>query len=94
MAGQHFDQSLLAIEAARYGQGSVLCSAILVEAEMRDGALCEPFHARLPVAKGYYVVHPKGAPLRPAAQALKQWLLQTAASPGAGAAACRARKSR
>ena len=94
MAGQHFDQSLLAIEAARYGQGSVLCSAILVEAEMRDGALCEPFHARLPVAKGYYVVHPRGTLLRPAAQALKQWLLQTAASPGAGAAACRARKSR
>ena len=39
MAGQHFDQSLLAIEAARYGQGSVLCSAILVEAEMHEGAL-------------------------------------------------------
>ena len=76
----HFDQSLLAIEAARYGQGAVLSSAILTEAEMRDGALCEPFECRLPVTKGYYVVHHKGTPLRPAALALKNWLLQVAGS--------------
>ena len=76
----HFDQSLLAIEAARYGQGAVLSSAILTEAEMRDGALCEPFERRLPVTKGYYVVHHKGTPLRPAALALKNWLLQVAGS--------------
>jgi LysR family glycine cleavage system transcriptional activator len=76
----HFDQALLAIEAARYGQGAVLSSAILTEAEMRDGALCEPFECRLPVTKGYYVVHHKGTPLRPAALALKNWLLQVAGS--------------
>lgn len=76
----HFDQSLLAIETARYGQGAVLSSAILTEAELRDGALCEPFDCRLPVAKGYYVVHHKGTPLRPAALALKNWLLQVASA--------------
>lgn len=81
IAGQHFDQSLLAIEAARYGQGAVLSSAILVEAELREGTLCEPFPGRLPLAKGYYVVHRSGAVLRPAAQALKDWLLQL--NPGA-----------
>ena len=80
IAHLHFDQSLLAIEAARYGQGAVLSSAILTEAEMRDGALCEPFECRLPVTKGYYVVHHKGTPLRPAALALKNWLLQVAGS--------------
>lgn len=74
----HFDQSLLAIETARYGQGAVLSSPILTEAELRDGSLCEPFEHRLPTAKGYYVVHHKGAVLRPAALALKQWLLQVA----------------
>jgi len=74
----HFDQSLLAIETARYGQGVVLSSAILTEGEMRDQTLCEPFACRLPVAKGYYVVHHKGAHLRPAALALKQWLLAVA----------------
>lgn len=76
----HFDQSLLAIETARYGQGAVLSSAILTEAEMRDGALCEPFDCRLPVTKGYYVVHHKGTTLRPAALALKNWLVQVAGS--------------
>lgn len=76
----HFDQSLLAIETARYGQGAVLSSAILTEAELRDGALCEPFGCRLPVTKGYYVVHHKGTPLRPAALALKNWLLQVASA--------------
>lgn len=74
----HFDQSLLAIETARYGQGAVLSSAILTEAELHDGALCEPFGCRLPVTKGYYVVHHRGTPLRPAALALKNWLLQVA----------------
>lgn len=74
----HFDQSLLALETARYGQGVVLSSALLAEAELRDGSLCEPFDCRLPVPKGYYVVHHKGSPLRPAALALKQWLLQVA----------------
>lgn len=76
----HFDQSLLALETARYGQGAVLSSAILTEAELRDGSLCEPFACRLPVAKGYYVVHHRGAALRPAALALKQWLLQVASA--------------
>lgn len=76
----HFDQSLLAIETARYGQGAVLSSAILTEAELRDGSLCEPFECRLPVTKGYYIVHHKGSALRPAALALKQWLLQVAQS--------------
>lgn len=74
----HFDQGMLAIEAARHGQGAVLSSAILTEAEVRDGSLCEPFPHSLPVAKGYYVVHHRQAALRPAAVALKKWLLETA----------------
>ncbi len=73
---QHFDQSALAIESARHGQGAVLSSAILVEAELRDGALVEPFEGmRLPVAKAYYLVHHRQAVLRPAARALREWLL-------------------
>lgn len=73
--GQHFDQSILAIETARHGQGVVLSSAILTETEIREGTLCEPFDMRLNVGKGYYVVNAKGAELRPAAALLKRWLL-------------------
>jgi LysR family glycine cleavage system transcriptional activator len=71
----HFDQSMMAIEAARHGQGVVLSSALLTEAETREGTLCEPFAKRLELSKAYYVVYHKTTPLRPAAVALKDWLL-------------------
>ncbi len=54
----------------------MLGSAILTEVEMRDGVRCEPFELHLPLDRGYDVVHRKGAALRPAALALKRWLLQ------------------
>lgn len=79
IAGQHFDQSMMALETARHGQGVVLSSAILTEVELREGWLVEPFPAmRLPVGKGYYLVHRRGGGLGPAAAALKAWLVATA----------------
>ena len=78
IAGQHFDQSMLAIEAARHGQGVVLSSSILTELEIRDGSLYEPFDLPLPTTKAYYVVHHRQSTLRPAAVALKKWLLDMA----------------
>ena len=75
----HFDQSMLAIEAARHHQGVVLSSPLLVQQELRDGVLCEPLGLRMAVDKGYYLVSPRHTPLRPAAAALRDWLLETAA---------------
>lgn len=77
--GIHFDHALVAIESARQGQGIMLGSALLVEEELASGALIEPFAQRLPLNKGFYVVHRRAAPLRPAAQALKDWLIEAAA---------------
>jgi LysR family glycine cleavage system transcriptional activator len=77
---QHFDQSILAIETARHGQGVVLSSAVLTEVEMRNGSLCEPFDMRLPVSRGYYLVHHRQAVLRPAAAVLKKWLIDRASA--------------
>jgi len=74
----HFDQSMMAIEAARHGQGVVLSCALLTEVEVREGTLCEPFAKRLELSKAYYVAHHKTATLRPAAVALKNWLLSAA----------------
>ncbi|MCV6611062.1 MAG: LysR substrate-binding domain-containing protein [Amphritea sp.] len=71
----NFDQALLAIDAARRGQGVVLSNALLVEEELESGELVEPFRLRLDVAKGYYLVHPANQPLSDAAMALKSWLL-------------------
>jgi LysR family glycine cleavage system transcriptional activator len=67
--------ALMGIEAARQGQGVVLTSALLVEEELANGSLVEPFSCRLALDVGYYVVHRRGADLPPAARQLAQWLL-------------------
>lgn len=86
IAGQHFDQSMLAIETARYGQGVVLSSPILTGSEVHDGSLYEPFDMHLALPKGYYLVHHRQIPLRPAAMVLKQWLIDMVAQEaGSGA---------
>lgn len=73
--GIHFDQSLMAIEAARRNQGVVITSEWLTQEEVASGALIEPFEQRLPLSKGYYLVQPKHSILRPTVQALKVWLM-------------------
>ncbi|MFC5771869.1 LysR substrate-binding domain-containing protein [Thauera sinica] len=78
----HFDQSLTAIEAARQGQGVVMTSPHLVEAEVAAGSLVEPFAHALPLSQGYYVVHHRRLPLRPAAAAVRQWLIDEANGAG------------
>lgn len=71
----HFDQSMMAIQAAKQGQGAVVASALLTEDEVAEGTLIEPFECRLPLALGYYVVHHQKLALRPAAAAVKAWLI-------------------
>lgn len=74
----HFDQSLMAIEAARQGQGLVMTSPHLVEAELAEGSLVEPFAHALALTQGYYLVHHGRLPLRPAVATVKQWLIDEA----------------
>ena len=76
----HFDQSLVAIEAAKRSQGVVLTSPWLVEDERESGALVEPFPSTLPLPAGYYVVHPRRWPLRPAAALVRDWLIAETSS--------------
>lgn len=71
----HFDQGLMAIEAAKQGQGVVMASPFLVEEEIAQGVLIEPFAHCLLLPTGYYVVHHRKLAIRPAAQALKDWLI-------------------
>lgn len=76
----HFDQGLLAIEAAKLGQGVVMVSPMLVEEELAQGSLMEPFGLRLPLSTGYYVVHHRKLALKPGAVALKDWLIEVASA--------------
>ena len=75
----HFDQSLLAIEAAKRGHGVVLASRYLTEAEVASRALIEPFHCYLKLENGYYVVHPSKTTPSQATKRVKQWLIEEAA---------------
>jgi LysR family glycine cleavage system transcriptional activator len=75
----HFDQSLMAIEAARHDQGVVLTSPMLTEEEIMRGELIEPFKQRLHLNKGFYVVKPQSSIPRPTVQALQRWLIAEAA---------------
>ena len=75
----HFDQSLMAIEAARHGHGAVLTSRHLTETEIASNSLIEPFPCRLQSGQGYYVVHPRKLSLSPTAALVRQWLIDTAA---------------
>lgn len=78
IAGIHFDQSLMAIEAARRHQGVVITSEWLTQEEVASGVLVEPFQQRLSLTKGYYLVQPRHSILRPTVQALKAWLIEQA----------------
>ncbi|WP_415906343.1 LysR substrate-binding domain-containing protein [Neptuniibacter sp. QD72_48] len=71
----HFDQTLLAIDAAKRDQGVVLSNALLVQEELKRGELIEPFSYRLSVEKSYYLVYPSNRSLSPAANLFKDWLL-------------------
>lgn len=71
----HFDQTLLAIDAAKRDQGVVLSNALLVQEELKRGELIEPFNYRLSVEKSYYLVYPNNRTLSPAANLFKDWLL-------------------
>ncbi|MCB1619699.1 MAG: LysR family transcriptional regulator [Thiothrix sp.] len=71
----YFDQTLLAIDAARRGQGVVLSNALLVQEELHRGQLVSPFPCQLARDQGYYLVYPRQYPLSQAARKLRDWLL-------------------
>jgi LysR family transcriptional regulator, glycine cleavage system transcriptional activator len=84
IAGIQFDQSLMAIEAAVRAQGVVLTSPILVEAELAEGSLVEPFREALPLPNGYYLVHPDVDELQPSVKSLKAWMVERMAAKMSG----------
>ncbi len=74
----HFDQGLVALEAAKRGQGIIMASPLLTEVEIAEGSLIEVLPCRLTTKNAYYIVHQRT--LRPAAAAVKAWLIEEAAS--------------
>ncbi|OMH31744.1 LysR substrate-binding domain-containing protein [Motiliproteus sp. MSK22-1] len=74
--GIWFDQGMLAIDAACRHQGVVLTNELLARDELLSGDLVEPFQARMPLNRGYYLIYPKRRKLSDAAIAFRDWLLE------------------
>lgn len=75
LRGVYFDQSSLALEAAKADQGVVLNNPLLAEEDLRSGALVEPLALALPLETGFFLVWRRQPPLKPSARALKDWLV-------------------
>lgn len=73
-----FDQSEMAIDAARRSQGIVLTSHWLVEDDVAQGSLVQLFPHVLLTGKNYYLVHSNDRPLGAAARQLFEWLAAAA----------------
>jgi LysR family glycine cleavage system transcriptional activator len=69
-----FREELHAIEAAISGQGIVICSDVLVAAELASGELVEVSGLRLP-GYGFYIVHRAGNPKLVSIMAFSSWAL-------------------
>lgn len=74
ISGIHFDQTLLAIEAAKAGQGVMITDPLLLESELAQGELVQLFTARAPSHKGYYLLMNKAQAGERHLIAIADWL--------------------
>src|SRR5690606_20902693 len=76
--GPRFANAVLALEAARAGQGVALVSRLSIAAHLASGELAVPFDIALPSPRAYYLVVRAAIAERPAVRAFRDWLLQAA----------------
>jgi LysR family glycine cleavage system transcriptional activator len=75
--GLHFNQTVMALQAATDGQGVALGNTSLVADDLAAGRLVKPFELSLKVAPefGYYLVTPRNRNERALTKAFREWLL-------------------
>lgn len=75
---QRFGNGLLALEAAVTGQGLLLASPPLVQAELQSGKLVIAANVEMPCPFAYFVVCQPSALERPIVQKFREWLFAEA----------------
>jgi LysR family glycine cleavage system transcriptional activator len=82
--GIHFDQSVMAIQAAIDGQGVALGDSSLTSVDLAHGRLGRPFELALPAPAqfAYWIAVPPHTAQRPLVVAFRAWLLAEAAAMG------------
>ena len=77
--GLRFDQNLMVLAAAADGLGVALGRSAYVAADLAAGRLVVPFDFVLPADAGFYLVTPRGAPLRTEVAQFRDWLRESVA---------------
>ncbi|GMB81997.1 transcriptional regulator GcvA [Shinella zoogloeoides] len=80
-----FNQTALALEAARGGQGLALASEFLVEDDIAGGHLVRLFETRMRIGVDFYVVAPHKPRHAASVEAVRGWLLKESAKHRTGA---------
>jgi len=75
---QQFETRNFAIAAAIRGLGVAIIDPILVQEELKDGRLIQPFTQTLPASSAYYLVWPDWREEAPKLAAFRDWLLSEA----------------
>ena len=76
--GPRFSYDSLAVQAAMEGQGVALAGRALVERDLADGRLIQPFPADTAQATAfsYFVVYPEGRGDEPRVRAFRDWVME------------------
>ncbi len=78
--GPRFTMASMAVQAAISGQGVALAGRVLVEDDIGEGRLVNPFELRFPVKFAYYLVYPEAIADEPRIAAFVNWLKAEAQS--------------
>jgi len=73
---QEFETRNFAIAAAIRGLGVAIIDPLLVQEELKDGRLIQPFDQTLPASRAYYLVWPKNRAETAKLTAFRSWLLE------------------
>ncbi|CAM5217809.1 LysR family glycine cleavage system transcriptional activator OS=Castellaniella defragrans OX=75697 GN=HNR28_001162 PE=3 SV=1 [Castellaniella defragrans] len=80
MPGPHFNEYLLAMQAALSGQGVMLANSIMISAELASGQLVPVLQDQLAFrqSSAYYIVFPESRTMPSKARVFCDWLLEQA----------------
>jgi LysR family glycine cleavage system transcriptional activator len=86
--GLRFDHAAHAIQAALNGMGVAMGLGPLVDRDLAEGRLVEPFDLELPSNSAYYFVAPEATADQPKIQAFRDWVHEQASASRGERSAC------
>lgn len=86
MAGPRLELFSMLVEAAKHGMGIALMPRLLVEDELKSGALVQVSSHELPSSRSYYLMFPEEKAENPALGRFRNWIEAQAGNAAAGSA--------